>query len=260
MNVFDAELKAAHNERLAEVTKQPGQKHREFELLEFKNIGYTYFDQQKKQTFSLGPIDWQIKKGEVVFLTGGNGSGKSTFVNLLTGLYCPKEGQVLVNGKETSYPDYLNFKESISAIFTTNYLFSENYDDYELSCSNAELGKYIELVRMQNILRLNNGKSTFEDKLSKGQQKRLAMIYALMEERPILVLDEWAAEQDPAFRAYFYTCLLPDLKRMGKTIIAVTHDDNYFLSADRIIKFDCGRIVSDLKGGVLSPLTASRAV
>ncbi|MCG8463435.1 MAG: ATP-binding cassette domain-containing protein, partial [Xanthomonadales bacterium] len=70
---------------------------------------------------------------------------------------------------------------------------------------------------------------------SQGQRKRLALIAALAEDRDLLLLDEWAAEQDPMFRRYFYETLIPQWRASGKTVIAVTHDDQYFHCADRVL-------------------------
>ena len=86
--------------------------------------------------------------------------------------------------------------------------------------------------------------------LSTGQRKRLAIIAAILEEKPILVLDEWAADQDPYFRKKFYTELLPLIKDMGHSIIAVTHDDKYYSYADKLYKMEYGRlknVTSDVK-------------
>jgi len=82
--------------------------------------------------------------------------------------------------------------------------------------------------------------------LSTGQRKRLALLVTLLEDRPIIVLDEWAAEQDPEFRQFFYEELLAELKSRNKTIIAISHDDKYFRCADRVIRLEFGRIVSDM--------------
>ena len=79
--------------------------------------------------------------------------------------------------------------------------------------------------------------------LSSGQRKRLALVVALLEDRPVLVFDEWAADQDPGFRHFFYRTILRDLKARGKTIVAVTHDDRYFDQADRVLKMDFGQFV-----------------
>ena len=73
----------------------------------------------------------------------------------------------------------------------------------------------------------------------------MALAVALMEDKQIYLFDEWAAEQDPEFRSYFYEHLLSELKSNGKTIIAVSHDDRYFHHADRVLKMELGSFVSD---------------
>ena len=87
--------------------------------------------------------------------------------------------------------------------------------------------------------------------LSAGQRKRMAFVAAILERKPILILDEWAADQDPQFRRKFYREILPELKRRGLTIVAVTHDDHYFDVAERRLHMEEGRL-SELpvaKGG-----------
>jgi putative ATP-binding cassette transporter len=79
--------------------------------------------------------------------------------------------------------------------------------------------------------------------LSTGQRKRLALVHAYLEGRPVLVFDEWAADQDPTFRHLFYTELLPELRDKGHLLIVVSHDDRYFHLADRVIRMAQGRIV-----------------
>ena len=215
-----------------------------FESVVFENITFLYEGQDENSSFKLGPLNLSIKTGEIIFITGGNGSGKSTFINILTGLYRPVSGKVLINGQVIEYQDYTKFRDQISAIFTDNFLFSENYDGFDLSRSNSFLNECIQTLKLEEKISFNDEKNTIDISLSKGQQKRLAMIYAIMERRQIMVLDEWAAEQDPEFRYYFYKTMLPLLKGYGKTIVAVTHDDKYFDCADRIIKFDYGQIGS----------------
>ena len=206
---------------------------------------YKYFNKKEETTFYLEPLDLTINKGEVIFITGGNGSGKSTFGNLLTGLYRPLEGTIYLNEQEVTPDQYRHYSNTMAAVFTNNYLFSENYDDFDLQPENEELSDYVEMMKMEEVLKFNDEKSSFDKNLSKGQRKRLALIYALMENKDILVLDEWAAEQDPAFRRHFYQTVLPELKRKGKTIVAITHDDDYFQCATRVIKFNFGRLVKD---------------
>lgn len=218
-----------------------------FQEIRFEQVTFEYFDDKRNKVFQVGPVDLTISKGEVVFISGGNGSGKSTFVNLLTGLYQPSSGYIYLNGCRMTATDYPYYSDQISAIFTNAHLFSENYDGFDLRPDNRELAQLIDLMQLSAVIRIEKDKNFIETGLSRGQQKRLAMIYAIMEKRSILVLDEWAAEQDPHFRAYFYKHLIPELQRQGKTIIAVTHDDFYFECADRMLKFDYGSIAEDRK-------------
>jgi cyclic peptide transporter len=216
-----------------------------FESLELDNVAFEYPKERTNGSFAIGPLNFDLKRGEVVFITGGNGSGKSTFVNVLTGLYKPASGSIYLNGSKISSEEYCFFSDKITAIFTDHFLFSENYDEFELNEANPTLKKYIDALKLSTVVKFQENKNIIENKLSKGQQKRLAMIYAMMEDREIMLLDEWAAEQDPEFRAYFYKELIPILKTSGKTIIAITHDDKYFKCADRIVKFDYGKIAAD---------------
>jgi putative ATP-binding cassette transporter len=68
--------------------------------------------------------------------------------------------------------------------------------------------------------------------LSTGQRKRLALALALAEDRPVLLLDEWAADQDPATREEFYRTMLARIRAEGKAVIAVSHDERFFDCAD----------------------------
>jgi cyclic peptide transporter len=215
------------------------------EELRFENITYQHRSDAFDSSFVLGPIDLTIKRGETIFIIGGNGSGKSTFINCLTGLYRPSGGNIYLNGRKIAN-DGRHYQDHISAIFTDNHLFSRNYDNYALK-GNKEYEHLLKIMKLDTVV-LDDREESARRKFSKGQSKRMAMIFALLEDSPILVLDEWAADQDPYFRRYFYEKLLPQLKAQGKTIIAVTHDDAYFKYADRILKFDYGKIVRDLNG------------
>lgn len=216
----------------------------EIEVIRFEDICYQHQDANAENSFVLGPLNLTIHKGETVFIIGGNGSGKSTFINCLTGLYQPSSGNIYINGKKTLHNNS-QYKDQISAIFTDNHLFSRNYDKYALS-GNKKYERLRALMKLDKVI-ADDMEESARRKLSKGQSKRMAMIFALLEENPFMVLDEWAADQDPYFRRFFYEKLLPMLKAEGKTIIAVTHDDAYFKHADRIIKFDYGTIVKDIR-------------
>lgn len=217
----------------------------EFERIRFEGVTFEYKSEGPDPSFIFGPIDVEITRGQTVFVVGGNGSGKSTFVLLLTGLYRPVSGKIYFNEVPISMEDYAQFSNKMTAIFTNNHLFSLNYDEMDLQQSNEKLMEFIELMDLGNIIRFGDGDNNLGIGYSKGQQKRVALIYALLEDKPLIVLDEWAAEQDPRFRRYFYKEVLDKLKDAGKTIVAITHDDEYYTCADRIIKFNFGKIVSD---------------
>lgn len=214
-----------------------------FQSLVIKNVSFQYEKDSEDISFALSGINLEVKEGEVIFIVGGNGSGKSTFINILTGLYAPSGGQIFFKNRE--FDDKNKIKNYISPIFTENYIFSHNYDNYSLA-NNPKYEIFLKLMNMDGIVADTQEESARRN-FSKGQSKRMSLIFALLEEKPILVLDEWAADQDPHFRKYFYEVLIPQLREQGKTIIAVTHDDAYFKYADRIIKFDYGQIIRDIK-------------
>lgn len=217
----------------------------QFESIRFESVTYEYYDTKRAQTFRLKPLSIEIKKGESIFVTGGNGSGKSTFVNLLTGLYIPHTGSIYLNEQPVGENTYPGYRDRIAAIFTDNCLFAENYSNLDLDPNNERLMYLVRKMELQDVISFDAERKSIRADLSKGQQKRLALIYALLEDKDVMVMDEWAAEQDPVFRAFFYKKIIPELKEMGKTVIVVTHDDAYFDCGERLIKFDYGQIVSD---------------
>ncbi len=210
----------------------------DFKNIHIDNLNFTY-PNQSDTAFTAGPFKETINKGELLFIIGGNGSGKSTFLKLLTGLYYPNSGQLRVDHlpiERSLYPAYRNL---FSIIFTDFHLFDKFYGVKDIDV--AKVNEWLKKLRMQHKVKYQNGGFTSTN-LSTGQRKRLALITAMLEDKPILVIDEFAADQDPQFRQYFYETLLGEIKNMGKTIIAVTHDDHYFHVADRVWKMDEGRI------------------
>lgn len=213
-----------------------------FETLSFRDVHFNYDEDPNSEAFALGPINFDVKKGEVVFVVGGNGSGKSTFINTLTGIYTPSKGEILLNGSSEKIKGKL--QNLIAAVFTDNHIFTHNYDNYTLE-ENAIYKEWLEIMQMDKVVSDDNEESARRH-FSKGQSKRISLIFAMLEDKPLLILDEWAADQDPHFRKFFYEELIPKFREAGKTVIAVTHDDAYFHNADRIIKFDYGKIVKDV--------------
>jgi putative pyoverdin transport system ATP-binding/permease protein len=218
--------------------------HIEFKRIEFKeNIGvhalaFQYISQHDNG-FAIGPLNVTIEKGKIVMVAGGNGSGKTTFLKLLTALYFPISGSLTVDGMLVQRDNLQSYRELFSAIFSDFHLFEKLYGVGDPS--EREVTDLLRLMRIEAKTSFRNGRFTTLD-LSAGQRKRLALIVALLEDRPIIVFDEWAAEQDPDFRRFFYEVLLPDLRRRGKTLLLATHDDRYFHIADFLIKMEAGVI------------------
>lgn len=214
--------------------------------IELKGVRMHYQDPHAGSGFSLGPIDLTVQAGELIYIVGGNGCGKSTLAKVLCGLYIPQGGEVLLDGVAISDESRSEYRDLFSAVFSDFHLFNRLIGPDEED-GNAELAsKYLETLGLADKIKIEGlGYSTLKA-LSYGQQKRLALVCAYMEDRPVYVLDEWAADQDPPFKKFFYEELLPDLKRRGKTVLIITHDDQYFQLADRIIKLADGHIVSDI--------------
>lgn len=208
--------------------------------IELRDVGYTFPGTNGQSPFHLGPVNLTIGGGEIVFIVGENGSGKTTLIKLLLGLYPPQQGQILLDGKPVTAARRDDYRQLFSTIFSDYYLFDELSDIAEDNHDGAR--KYLERLDLAHKVDIRDGAFS-TTALSTGQRKRLALLNAWLEDRPVLLFDEWAADQDPAFRRVFYTELLPELKQLGKTLIVISHDDRYFDMADRVVRMQAGQIM-----------------
>lgn len=211
--------------------------HPHWQTLELRDVFFHYPD----NSFAVGPINLTLQRGELVFLIGGNGSGKSTLAMLLTGLYQPASGQILLDGQPLAADKPEDYRKLFSAVFTDVWLFDRLLGPGGKAADSALVDQWMAYLKMTHKLQLDNGRIV-DLKLSKGQKKRVALLLALAEERDIILLDEWAADQDPHFRREFYQQLLPLLQQMGKTVFAISHDDHYFQHADRLLEMRSGQL------------------
>ena len=207
--------------------------------LELRRVVYRYpEDAEGRSRFAVGPVDYTFRSGEVTFITGGNGSGKSSLAKLITGLYRPEEGEILLNGHPINSE---GLREQFTAIFADFHLFDALYG-IRTAGREDEIAAYLRLLELDGKVEVKDG--TFSTtSLSTGQKKRLALLLAYLEDRPICLFDEWAADQDPSYRRMFYEKLLPEMKARGTCVIAITHDDAYFDTADHVLKMDTGKLV-----------------
>jgi len=194
------------------------------------------------QGFGLYDINLTLNRGEVVFLIGANGSGKSTLAKLLVGLYQPNKGQVLLDGQVLTEDDYNDYQQHFAAIFGDGYLFDWLQGRGDSLPDNAVVEDWLARLQLTDKLSIIEGRLSTTN-LSQGQRKRLALLLVIAESKPILLLDEWAADQDPVYRQTFYEELIPRLKQMGKTLFIISHDDRYFKHADRLLQMHNGKLV-----------------
>ena len=208
--------------------------------LKMENVAYRY---SGTASFALGPVNLVFLPGEITFIVGDNGSGKTTLIKVLLGLYDPQEGAILINGSPVAREEKDEYRQLFTTVFSDYFLF----DDIAYSHFSVEQSDYyLEKLKIAGQVEITDGHFSTTD-LSTGQRKRLALVHAYLENRPIIIFDEWAADQDPTFRHVFYTELLPELKARGKIILVISHDDRYFGIADKVIH---------LSKGVIQPVIA----
>lgn len=207
--------------------------------ISFKNLAFSYGN------FSLKPTTLDIHKGELIFLIGKNGSGKSTFSLLFSALIKAKSGELYLDEHKIDDDNVYAYRALISAIFSEFHLFTQTIKNG--ACADEkDIKHYLKVLELENKIEVKDAELT-DTRLSSGQKKRLAMLICLLEERDVLIFDEFAADQDPVFRRFFYKELLPLLKKQGKTILTISHDETYFDAADRILLAQDG-CISEIKG------------
>jgi putative ATP-binding cassette transporter len=237
-NVHDLEAKlASATELRAEPGKEVVERQR-FSDIRLDRLRFDYFDPSGEPVFTVGPLNLEIRAGQTIFIIGGNGSGKSTFLRLLSSLYFPRSGRILLDGNPVTERNLEEYRSLFSVIFADYHLFDQLYG--QEAPEPAVLAEFLRRFELKGKVDLD-GLRWSTTALSTGQRKRLALIVSWLENRPIQIFDEWAADQDPGFRKYFYEVLLPEMKQQGKTVIAATHDDRYFHLADRVLRMEFGQ-------------------
>ena len=211
--------------------------------VDLDGVTFAYPVDSEGRGFALGPLDMTLHRSELVFLVGGNGSGKSTLVKVLTGLYPVQAGTIRLDGQPLTDENREYYCRHFSAVFSDFYLFDSllglNGEDLD-----ARANSFLADLELENKVHISGGVLS-TTALSQGQRKRLALLTAFLEDRPIYVFDEWAADQDPYYREIFYRRLLPQLRSRGKTILVISHDERYFHLGDRVIRLEYGKIKTE---------------
>ena len=209
--------------------------------LSLQGVAYSYEHAPGDRDFQLGPIDLELRPGELVVLAGGNGSGKSTLAKLLCGLYASSAGGIELDGQPVTDHNLEWYRSHFSAVFPNPYPF-DTLLGLERHDRDARAQQFLVELGLEGEVRIEDD-AISTTRLSDGQRKRLALLTAYLEDRPIYVFDEWAADQDPEFKEAFYTRMLPELKSRGKTAVIISHDERYFEVADRVLRLEDGKLV-----------------
>lgn len=246
-----ANLAKVSGKRIDEITRQLDQSESRtppgptvwLKRLVLQGLSHRYYNEGADELFTLGPIDLVFTPGQVTYLVGGNGSGKTTLAKLLVGLYRPEQGAILLNGKSVDDSNRDHYRQIFSTIFSDFHLFDQLLDVNSTELD-AQGNALLEKLHLHHKVQVREGAFTTRA-LSQGQRKRLALVVTYLEDRPFLVFDEWAADQDPVFKEVFYRELLPELKALGKSVLVISHDDRYFHLADRVIRMENGQVVAE---------------
>ena len=223
--------------------------------LVFNQVSFTY---PSSAQAAIQNLSVHIKDGETVAIVGENGSGKSTFINLIMGFYVPQQGTITVNGEILEGEEINKIRKSTAAVFQDFCHYEgtirENIEASEIDYIMDEKS-FSQLLRQANIEDLVNkqpkgldeeiGKfSESMNNLSGGQWQRIALARALYRRNTkLMILDEPTAALDPLAEAELYR----NFARMteGKTTLLISHRLGITHMVDRILVFHKGRLVED---------------
>ena len=217
-----------------------------WQRIQLRGVSHVYPGPAGEQ-FVLGPLDLDLHRGEVLFVVGGNGSGKTTLAKVLTSLYPPESGEISVDGTVVTDHNREAYRQLFSAVFADFFLF-DNLLGLPGGDRAAKARRYLHRLQLDHLVSITGDRFS-TTALSQGQRKRLALLAAYLEDRSCYVFDEWAADQDPVFKEFFYTELLAELKAGNRAVVVISHDDRYFPVADRLIRLDYGQIRQEVSDG-----------
>ena len=208
--------------------------------LRLEGLAYEYPPEPDAAGFVLGPLELALRPGEIVFLAGGNGSGKTTLVKLLSGLYPPSSGRIYVDGRLVRSDEMESYRELFTVVFADGHVFQELFG-LDAAARDGRAQEGLARLGLAERVSVEGGRFSTLD-LSQGQRKRLALLAACLEDRPVCIFDEWAAHQDTRFRKFFYHEVLPELRARGKLVLVITHDEDYYDTADRVVRLHDGQL------------------
>jgi putative ATP-binding cassette transporter len=206
--------------------------------IEIRDVTYEYHSEERMR-FGIGPVNLLLRRGQTLFVVGGNGSGKTTFLKLLCGLYEPTSGAIYMDGELVDAAHARLYRQQFAGVFADNCLFDglsdSPYDEYLSTQSGL-----IRYLRLEHAARTGTSLLAQANSFSAGERKRMGLLLACACATPVVVFDEFAADQDPEAKRFFYHEVLAQLKAEGKIVVVVTHDDRYFNIADQLVVLERG--------------------
>lgn len=211
-------------------------------MIELKHVLYDYDAQQMN-------FDFIVEQGEIVTILGPSGAGKSTLLNLIAGFIPPKDGQIILNGKDETYSS--PSKRPVSMLFQDNNLFTHLSVKQNLAlglCPSLKLNdsQKKQLLTIADRIGLSQYLNAYPYQLSGGQKQRVALGRCLLQHRPILLLDEPFSSLDPKLKKEMFALLYEVYEEYHLTILMVTHQlEDIHLDHDRCLVVVDGRILFD---------------
>lgn len=214
--------------------------------IEFKNIKFSY----NQDRVILDGINLKLLKGQVLAMVGMSGAGKTTFVSLLPRFYDPKEGAVLIDGKDIRDFTVESLREHIGIVSQETILFNDTLkNNIAFGKPDAALEKVIEAAKAANahnfIMRMPKGYDTMIGdrgiKLSGGEKQRIAIARALFKDPPMLILDEATSQLDTESEKLVQEAI--NRLMANRTVFVIAHRLSTIEHADKIVVFDGGKII-----------------
>lgn len=222
-------------------------------MIEFKNVSKVY----DTGTEAVHNANFRIDKGEFVFLVGSSGSGKSTLIKLILKEEEPTRGNIIINGKDTTFlkPKKVPFlRRSMGVVFQDFRLLPDKtvYENvafamYIVKATPRHIRRQVPMVL--SLVGLSAKAKMYPNELSGGEQQRVALARALVNNPSMIIADEPTGNLDPD-TAWEIMSLLNDINLRGTTVVMATHAKNIVDAMNkRVIHIHQGNIVRDQKGG-----------
>jgi cell division transport system ATP-binding protein len=222
-------------------------------MIEFRNVSKTY----DTGTEAVHKANFNIEKGEFAFLVGTSGSGKSTLIKLILKEENPTSGNIIINGKDTTYlkPKRVPYlRRSMGVVFQDFRLLPDKtvYDNvafamYIVNATKRHIRRQVPMVL--SLVGLSNKAKVYPNELSGGEQQRVALARALVNNPSMLIADEPTGNLDPD-TAWDIMTLLDDINKRGTTVVVATHaKDIVDKMKKRVIQIEDGHIIRDDKKG-----------